>query len=179
MLTSTTVSNVTLDPEGAAALIVRTDPAVTNSVENLGNTLVGTVRRVPLNTVATVEEVNVQGSITRIDGAPAAQITAEITSPDTGAVSAAIGDQIDQLEADGAIPAGVDVRLAGVTEQQNEAFGGLFTSMAVAILLVYVMLVIAFDSLLTPFVILFSLPLATIGAFPALPSRAGPSASVP
>ncbi len=40
--------------------------------------------------------------------------------------------------------------------------------MAVAVLLVYVMLVIAFNSLLTPFVILFSLPLATIGAFPAL-----------
>jgi len=168
VLTSTTVSTVTLDPEGAAALIVRTDPAVTTSVESLGNTLVGTARRVPLNTVATVEQVEVQGSITRIDGAPAAQITAEITSPDTGAVSAEIGDQIDQLTASGAIPTGVDVRLAGVTEQQNEAFGGLFTSMAVAILLVYVMMVIAFNSLVTPFVILFSLPLATIGAFPAL-----------
>jgi HAE1 family hydrophobic/amphiphilic exporter-1 len=50
----------------------------------------------------------------------------------------------------------------------NEAFGGLFTSMAVAILLVYVMMVIAFNSLVTPFIIMFSLPLATIGAFPAL-----------
>ena len=168
VLTSTTVSNLTLDPEGSAALIVRTDPEVTTSVEALGNTLVGTVRRVPLNTVASVEQVDVQGSITRIDGAPAAQITAEITSEDTGAVSAAIGDQIDELNASGAIPAGVDVRLAGVTEQQNEAFGGLFSAMAIAILLVYVMMVIAFNSLVTPFVILFSLPLATIGAFPAL-----------
>ncbi len=70
--------------------------------------------------------------------------------------------------ADGAIPAGVDVRLAGVTEQQNEAFGGLFTAMAVAILLVYVMMVLTFNSLITPFIIMFSLPLATIGAFPAL-----------
>jgi HAE1 family hydrophobic/amphiphilic exporter-1 len=168
LLTSTRVSNVTLDPEGTAALIVRTDPSVTTSVEELGSALVGTVRRVPLNTVATVEQVDVQGSITRIDGAPAAQITAEITSPDTGAVSAEIGDQIDQLTADGAIPAGVDVKLAGVTQQQTEAFSGLFTAMAVAILLVYVMLVIAFNSLVTPFVILLTLPLATIGAFPAL-----------
>ena len=70
--------------------------------------------------------------------------------------------------ADGSIPVGVDVRLAGVTEQQNEAFGGLFTSMGVAILLVYVMLVLTFNSLITPFIIMFSLPLATIGAFPAL-----------
>ena len=40
--------------------------------------------------------------------------------------------------------------------------------MAVAILLVYVMMVLTFNSLVTPFIILFSLPLATIGAFPAL-----------
>ena len=40
--------------------------------------------------------------------------------------------------------------------------------MGIAILLVYLMMVLAFNSLVTPFIILFSLPLATIGAFPAL-----------
>ena len=40
--------------------------------------------------------------------------------------------------------------------------------MGVAILLVYLMMVLTFNSLVTPFIILFSLPLATIGAFPAL-----------
>jgi HAE1 family hydrophobic/amphiphilic exporter-1 len=40
--------------------------------------------------------------------------------------------------------------------------------MAVAVLLVYVMMVLAFNSLVTPFIILVSLPLALIGAFPAL-----------
>ena len=40
--------------------------------------------------------------------------------------------------------------------------------MGVAVLLVYVMMVLTFNSLITPFVILFTLPLATIGAFPAL-----------
>ena len=60
------------------------------------------------------------------------------------------------------------VKLAGVTSQMNEAFGNLFVSMGVAILLVYVMMVLTFNSLITPFIILFSLPLATIGAFPAL-----------
>jgi len=168
LLTSTTVTTLTLDEIGAAELIVRSDPEVVTSVDELGQVLVGTVRRVPLSTVAQVEQVDVQGSITRIDGAPAAQITAEITSADTGSVSADIKDTIDGLVTGGSIPAGVDVRLAGVTEQQNEAFGGLFTSMGVAILLVYVMLVLTFNSLITPFIIMFSLPLATIGAFPAL-----------
>ncbi len=40
--------------------------------------------------------------------------------------------------------------------------------MGVAVLLVYVMMVLTFNSLVTPFIILFTLPLATIGAFPAL-----------
>ena len=62
----------------------------------------------------------------------------------------------------------VDVRLAGVTQQQAEAFGGLFFSMGIAILVVYVAMVLTFNSLITPFIILFSLPLATIGALPAL-----------
>jgi HAE1 family hydrophobic/amphiphilic exporter-1 len=55
-----------------------------------------------------------------------------------------------------------------VTQQQGQAFGGLFNSMAIAMLLVYVMMVLAFNSLITPFVIMFSLPLAAIGVFPAL-----------
>ena len=50
----------------------------------------------------------------------------------------------------------------------DEAFGGLFVSMGVAVLVVYVAMVLTFNSLITPFIILFSLPLATIGAIPAL-----------
>jgi len=62
----------------------------------------------------------------------------------------------------------VTVSLGGVTQAMNEAFGGLFFSMAVAILLVYIVMVLVFNSLIDPLVIMFSLPLATIGAFPAL-----------
>jgi HAE1 family hydrophobic/amphiphilic exporter-1 len=144
------------------------DPSATMSVDDLEALPVGTAQTVPLGEVATVEEVEVQGSITRINEAPAASINGEITSDDTGAVSQAVQAEIDALEADGSIPAGVTVELAGVSQQQAEAFGGLFASMAVAILLVYLMMVLAFNSLITPFVILFTLPLATIGAFPAL-----------
>ena len=118
--------------------------------------------------MATVEDVSAQGSITRIDESPAASISAEIASEDTGKVSKDVQAEIDALVADGSIPQGVDVRLAGVTQQQSEAFGGLFVSMGVAILVVYVAMVLTFNSLITPFIILFSLPLATIGAITAL-----------
>jgi HAE1 family hydrophobic/amphiphilic exporter-1 len=123
---------------------------------------------VPLGSIAAVDQVAAQGSITRVDQAPAATVSAEIASDNTGAVSMAISKEIDDLVAAGRVPAGVTVQLAGVTEQMNQAFGDLFVSMGVAILLVYVMMVLTFNSLITPFIIMFSLPLATIGAFPAL-----------
>ena len=138
------------------------------SVETLRALPVGTVVKVPLGQIATVEQADAQGSITRIDGSPAASITADIADANTGAVSAGVQTEIDGLVAAGQIPSTVDVRLAGVTQQQNEAFGGLFTSMGVAILIVYLAMVLTFNSLVTPFIILFTLPLATIGAFPAL-----------
>ena len=83
-------------------------------------------------------------------------------------MSAEVQTEIDGLVASGAIPQGVEARLAGVTQQQAEAFCGLFFSMGVAVLVVYVAMVLTFNSLVTPFIILFSLPLATIGAITAL-----------
>jgi HAE1 family hydrophobic/amphiphilic exporter-1 len=152
----------------SVAVIVQLDPADVASVDDLEALLVGTVAKVPLGSIATVEEVEVQGSITRIDQQPAASITAEITSDDTGAVSQSVQAELDTLTASGAIAVGTTAELAGVSQQQSEAFGGLFASMGVAILLVYVMMVLTFNSLVTPFIILFTLPLATIGAFVAL-----------
>jgi len=167
-LTSQTIGRVQLTEGDPVALVVRLDPARLSSLEALRNLPVGTTAKVPLETIADVVQADVQGRITRIDEAPSATISGEITSSDTGATSLAVQAAIDDLRADGAIPPSAEVRLGGVTAQQSEAFGGLFAAMGVAILLVYLMMVLAFNSLVTPFIILFSLPLATIGAFPAL-----------
>jgi HAE1 family hydrophobic/amphiphilic exporter-1 len=123
---------------------------------------------VVLSDVATVRTTDVRATISRVDAAPSSTISGEIIGEDTGAISAGVRQRLDDLEAAGELPAGVSVQVGGVSEQQAEAFGGLFTAMGVAIVLVYLMLVLAFNSLITPFIILFSLPMATIGAFPAL-----------
>jgi len=122
---------------------------------------------VPLGSIASVAQVQTQARVTRVDQSPAATISADTTSKDTGGVSAEVQKAIDKLSADGKLP-GVTVTLSGVTEQMTSAFSGLFLSMAVAILLVYLVMVLVFNSLVDPLVIMFSLPLATIGAFPAL-----------
>jgi HAE1 family hydrophobic/amphiphilic exporter-1 len=167
-LVPTTVGRVTLGDAAPVNLVIRLDPASLGSVTELGALPVGTTTKVPLRTIASVEQADVQGRITRIDSSPSATITAEISSGDTGKTSTDVEALIQRLRDGGQIPPGADVRLAGVTAQQREAFGGLFAAMGLAMLLVYLAMVVAFNSLVTPFIIMFSLPLATIGAFPAL-----------
>ncbi len=167
-LVGSLVTRVQLADGGPIDLYVRLDPTRITSIEALKALPVGAGAKVALGSVADVASVATQGSITRIDQAPSASISAEITSKDTGGVSRSAQVAVDALKTAGTIPATVDVRFSGVTQQQGQAFGGLFSSMAIAVLLVYVMLVLAFNSLVTPFVIMFSLPLAAIGVFPAL-----------
>jgi HAE1 family hydrophobic/amphiphilic exporter-1 len=162
------LGTVTVTDGATLETSVRVDASV-DSVDSLRQLPIGTpAAQVPLGQIAAVDEVELQGSVTRVDGSPAATISATVTSQDQGAVSTEAQSRVDGLAASGAIPEGVSVRLAGVTQQQNEAFGSLFFSMGVAVLAVYLVMVVVFGSLIDPFVILFSLPLATIGAFPAL-----------
>jgi HAE1 family hydrophobic/amphiphilic exporter-1 len=148
-------------------LSMKIDSSSISDIAQLGAYLVGGANKVPLSSIATIEELSVPSSITRIDQALAANVSGEIAVADTGAVNTAVKTAVTGLQDAGKLSK-VDVRLAGVTEQQNESFSGLFTAMAVAILLVYLTMVLVFNSLVDPLVIMFSLPLAVIGAFPAL-----------
>jgi len=105
-LVPTTATQVSLEAGRPIDVIVQVDPEATTSVEELSQLPVGTVAKVPLSQVATVVQADVQGSITRIDQSPAASITAEITSDDTGAVSKSVQAELDTLAANGAFPAG-------------------------------------------------------------------------
>ena len=167
VLTPTSVTTIQPpDADEPVAVLLRFDPASVDSTEALAALPVGP--QATLGDVADIEQREVRATISRVNATPSATVSAEITSEDTGGVSAAVNAELDRLESSGELPTGVTVSVGGVTEQQAEAFSGLFTAMAVAVVLVYLMLVLAFGSLITPFIILFSLPLATIGAFPAL-----------
>jgi len=154
------------DSSEAVDVVLLIDPSVVDSVAALRSLPVGA--GVTVGDVATVQQQEVRPTITRVNAAPSATVSGDIVSEDTGAVSAAVRAELDRLDASGDLPPGVSVSVGGVSQQQAEAFGGLFAAMGVAVVLVYVMLVLAFNSLVTPFIILFSLPMATIGAFPAL-----------
>jgi HAE1 family hydrophobic/amphiphilic exporter-1 len=168
VLAPTEVGEITPDDaEESIPMVISFPPGLATSVEDLEALPVG-AQGATVGDVAEVSEVEARPTITRVNGEPSATISADITDEDTGAVGTAVSAEVDRLDEAGELPAGVSVEVGGVSQQLTEAFSGLFVAMGVAIVLVYVMLVLAFNSLITPFVILFSLPLATIGALPAL-----------
>jgi hydrophobic/amphiphilic exporter-1 (mainly G- bacteria), HAE1 family len=102
--------------------------------------------------------------VTRVGGQPAVTISADISGQNTGQVSTDLQKRITQLH----LPAGITIAYGGITSQLDAGFSGLLLALGAAVVLVYVLMVLTFSSLVDPFVLLFALPLAAIGAFPAL-----------
>ncbi len=135
-----------------------------SNLDDLRQLPVGGAKPVPLEDVATVTEATGPVQVVRVDGNRAATISGTITSDDTGAVTRAVSDIVNRYEA----PPGVTVSVGGVAREQGEAFQKMGLALGAAVLLVYIVMVASFGSLSTPFVILFSLPLAVIGVLGAL-----------
>jgi HAE1 family hydrophobic/amphiphilic exporter-1 len=66
------------------------------------------------------------------------------------------------------LPAGVSISYLGQEKQRAEGFNSLFIAMGIGILFIYLIMVALYDSYVYPVVVLFSLPLAMIGAMAAL-----------
>ncbi|GAB3975382.1 efflux RND transporter permease subunit [Spirosoma terrae] len=66
------------------------------------------------------------------------------------------------------LPAGVTVSWGGDAKNQSEGFGSLGIAMLAGLMLVYFIMVLLYDSFVYPFVVLFSVPVAVIGALLAL-----------
>mgnify|MGYP003348875604 CR=1 FL=1 len=62
------------------------------------------------------------------------------------------------------LPPGYRVSIGGVSQQQQKSFGQLFTALGASVMLAYLLMAVLYNSLATPLVILFSLPVAIGGA---------------
>ena len=117
-----------------------------------------------LDAVADVTEVSSPASIGRVDGARAATVTGTPQAGDVGGVTSTIQTKLATL----ALPEGVTVRLAGVSQAQRESFAQLGVAMLAAIAIVYLIMVATFRSLLQPLILLVSVPFAATGALALL-----------
>ncbi|HEY3109542.1 MAG TPA: efflux RND transporter permease subunit, partial [Chloroflexota bacterium] len=65
-------------------------------------------------------------------------------------------------------PAGLKVTFGGQAEAQNDSFSQIGQALLLSILLMYMLMVALYESLLSPFIIMLSLPLAIVGAIVGL-----------
>lgn len=140
---------------------VSMDKSDKNSLEKLGNIpLTGSAgSTVYLKEVAKITLIQGANSLSREDQEQMVKVTAKINSENKQAVSAMISSQLRSLQ----LPDGVTQEVRGVSSDINESFSQLFLAMAVAVFMVYLIMVLCFGNATAPFAILFSLPLAAIG----------------
>ncbi|WP_055703168.1 efflux RND transporter permease subunit [Streptomyces silaceus] len=152
----TTSGKATLDDTERDVVVKSAKPAKT--LDELKKLPLGP--NVKLGDIAEVKLVDGPVSMTRIDGARAATITAKPTGDNTGAVSADLTKKLDALK----LPDGATASIGGVSEDQDEAFGSLGLAMLAAIAIVFMLLVATFRSLVQPLILLVSIPFAATGA---------------
>jgi HAE1 family hydrophobic/amphiphilic exporter-1 len=150
---------------GRLPIVMHTADAPT-TVDELRNLPLGGSPDAPilLGDIATVEEQLQQASISRTDGLRSVSITAATEAADLQSVTAELTSALDSVD----LPDGVTAEIGGVSADQEEAFGNLFLALALAILLVYVVMVATFRSLVQPLILLVSIPFAATGAILAL-----------
>lgn len=140
---------------------VQLDEESRKSKEDLENILIMTPtgRQVPLRAIATIEYTKAPQQITREDQERYVSVNIDIRGNNLRAATAAVMDVVDQTS----IPNDFRVELGGTAEDMQESFMYLGLAMLVAIVLTYMVMASQFESLLEPFVILFTVPLSLIG----------------
>jgi HAE1 family hydrophobic/amphiphilic exporter-1 len=146
---------------GSEAIQLRLDPASVTA-DRLPSLPIGP--GTTLGEVATITRTLAPATVTRVDGAQEVTVTADVTVPDTqGAIQRAT-QRLDRLS----LPAGVSLDSGSANQDLERAFTQMVMAIGVAVAIVFVILVTFFRSLVTPFVILLTMPLALIGGLFAL-----------
>ena len=115
---------------------------------------------VPLTELAEVRAVDGPVQVSRMDGVRSVTVTGTPVGQDLGAASAALEQRLADLD----LPAGASYQVAGIAEDQREAFSQLGLALLAAIAIVFIIMVATFRSLVQPLVLLVSIPFAATGA---------------
>ncbi len=119
----------------------------------------------PLGDVAEVRETVSLNSIQRDQQRRCITVTAAIAD---GYNVTKVTSAVQQAVAPLALPEGVTVEFNGESEQIMDAMGQVLLMLLLGVVLVYLIMVAQFQSLKSPFIVMFTIPLAFTGGFMAL-----------
>jgi HAE1 family hydrophobic/amphiphilic exporter-1 len=119
---------------------------------------------VEVSQFAKVEQDNSPSLLERKDRQPAVTLTADALGRPSGTVA----DDVVSYLSKNPLPEGIQMTWGSDIKRQNDSFGALGSVLLISFLLIYLIMVALYDSFVYPFVVLFSIPVAAIGAFLAL-----------
>lgn len=113
---------------------------------------------------ATVERDNSPSLLERKDRQPSVTLTSDALGRPSGTVA----DDVVAYLKNNPLPNEIQMTWGSDIKRQNDSFGALGSVLLISFLLIYLIMVALYDSFVYPFVVLFSIPVAAIGAFLAL-----------
>ncbi|WEK54399.1 MAG: efflux RND transporter permease subunit [Candidatus Cohnella colombiensis] len=116
--------------------------------------------KVPIINLATFEVRNEPAMIYHKDGKTYVRVTAEVDPKKVSEIGANIKKETDQIQ----IPDGVELFAGGASVSQSDDFADIGLTALISIGLVFLIMVLTFRTIRAPLAIMFSLPLAAIGA---------------
>ena len=119
---------------------------------------------VDVSQFASVEQDNSPSLLERKDRQPAVTLTADALGRPSGTVA----DDVVAYLKENPLPNGIQMTWGSDIKRQDDSFGALGSVLLISFLLIYLIMVALYDSYVYPFVVLFSIPVAAIGAFFAL-----------
>lgn len=119
---------------------------------------------VEVSQFANVEQDNSPSLLERKDRQPAVTLTSDALGRPSGTVA----DDVVAYLKENPLPNGIQMTWGSDIKRQNDSFGALGSVLLISFLLIYLIMVALYDSFVYPFVVLFSIPVAAIGAFLAL-----------
>ncbi len=131
------------------------------TIEDVRNLVIPGPEGKPIRLVTVADILVDRGpaEIHRIQQQRAAVITANLQGRSLGSVVGDIGDVLSAMPP----PVGVSVETGGQNEEMQLSFASLRFALLLAVFLVYLVMAATFESLIHPFIVLFSVPLALVG----------------
>jgi multidrug efflux pump subunit AcrB len=132
-----------------------------NALRNMPITAAGMTTPQTLGAIADIRRSTRSAVVSQYNILPMVQVYATTQGRDLGAVAADVQKIVDEMAKE--VPRGSQVFLLGQVRTMNNAFGGLLFGLLGAIVLIYLLIVVNFQSWSDPFVIVSALPAALAG----------------
>ncbi len=126
----------------------------------------GRIKQIPISTVAKFDFTSSSGGIKRKNLKRTIQLQSAVTDLSAvGSINAALGSKINDFKTKYTIPEGVSIIQSGESEQQQETNSFLGMAFILALGLIFLILVMQFNSLSKPFIVLTEIFFSIIGVF--------------